>query len=360
MCKWYGTYLLLLFALGSAAQDSTQIVFPKTTHNFGEIKENAGLISYDFQFENRGQSNLKIIDVESSCGCTAPSWTDSEVLPGEYGVVQVVLNPYNRPGKFDKTIIVKSNGIPSSYTLKIEGRILFQPSTLEEEFPYRLGQLRMKDRVLSLGNVYSNQVAKREFELYNSGDNILILSDEVYQPDYLKITFSSYTIKPRSRGRMLVQYDGKAKNDLGYFKDEVVIKSFEEEMAEKPLMVSATVLEYFDPENQNSASNRPELSAAKLEYDFGIVKQGQLVPMQFELRNSGEDTLHIRKVSASCECITLSMEHKDLEPGEKASLQVTFDTSSRVGNQEKFITVFSNDPQRPVQTLTFKGLIRKL
>ena len=318
------------------------------------------MVSHEFRFENRGQSNLKIIDVQSSCGCTTPSWTDHEVQPGASGVVKVVLDPYNRPGEFDKTITVKSNSIPSSYTLRIRGSILYQPSTLEEEFPYKLGQLRMKDRILNLGNIYNNQVTKREFELYNSGDDILIFSDEVYQPEYLKITFSPYTIKPRSQGKMMVQYDGQAKNELGYSRDEIVIRSFEEVMAEKRLTVTATVLEYFDRGNRTGGSNSPKLSASKIEYDFGIVKQGQLVPMQFELRNAGNEVLRIRKISASCGCIALSVAQRELEPGAKVSLQVTFDTSSRIGNQEKFITVFSNDPQRPIQTLTFKGLIRKL
>ena len=358
MCKWYLICWLLLSPFLAVGQDSSQIFFPVTNYDFGVIKETNGLVSYDFRFENRGATKLVITNVESSCGCTTPQWTVNEILPGESGIVRVEMDPYNRPGNFEKTIEVISNGIPRSYTLHIKGNVQYQPATLEEAFPYELGQLRMKDRVLNLGSVFSNQVTRREFELYNSGDDALILSDEVRGPDHIKVTFSPFTMKPKSRGIMIVQFDGVAKKELGFSRDEIVINSFEDEMSSKTLVVTATVHEYFTT-NDHKKNSGPALTVASAAYDFGIVTQGEQVPMTFEIQNKGKDQLVIRKISASCDCISFGMDQKDLEPGERSELQVMFDTTVRIGNQEKFITVFSNDPDNPIQVLTFKGLIRK-
>ncbi|TDJ54855.1 MAG: DUF1573 domain-containing protein [Ignavibacteria bacterium] len=82
--------------------------FDQTKYNFGIVKEGK-VVEYTFNFENSGNSTLKIKDIKTSCGCTA-ALVSSEVLkPGEQGTIKVELDTSNRKGKMSRTITIKSN-----------------------------------------------------------------------------------------------------------------------------------------------------------------------------------------------------------------------------------------------------------
>jgi uncharacterized cupredoxin-like copper-binding protein len=84
------------------------IHFPETQHDFGKVSEGEK-INYTFRFVNKGQSELLIKDVKSSCGCTAALLSSSNVKPGQEGTIKVEFDTKNRSGKNSKTITVQSN-----------------------------------------------------------------------------------------------------------------------------------------------------------------------------------------------------------------------------------------------------------
>ncbi|MDZ7624817.1 MAG: DUF1573 domain-containing protein [Ignavibacteriaceae bacterium] len=84
------------------------IHFPETQHDFGKVSEGEK-INYTFRFVNKGQSELVIKDVKSSCGCTAALLSSSNVKPGQEGTIKVEFDTKNRSGKNSKTVTVQSN-----------------------------------------------------------------------------------------------------------------------------------------------------------------------------------------------------------------------------------------------------------
>ena len=67
------TILLIIAAfaaLSAAAQ--ARLVFEPDTWDFGTIRESDGRVSHTFTGVNRGDKPLVILDVVTSCGCTAP------------------------------------------------------------------------------------------------------------------------------------------------------------------------------------------------------------------------------------------------------------------------------------------------
>ena len=99
------------------------LTFEKTTHEFGDVKENGGPIAYDFKFKNVGKTPLIISDAQASCGCTVPEKPDQPIAPGEEGVIKVVFNSEGKFGKQDKVITITSNANPSTTELHIVGEI---------------------------------------------------------------------------------------------------------------------------------------------------------------------------------------------------------------------------------------------
>jgi hypothetical protein len=67
-------FLFLLVGLfaGLSAQNAKPLIsFEKKVHDFGEVKEDGGHVSYVFEFTNNGAQPLVIHNVRTSCGCTS-------------------------------------------------------------------------------------------------------------------------------------------------------------------------------------------------------------------------------------------------------------------------------------------------
>lgn len=93
--------------------------------------------------------------------------------------------------------------------------------------------------------------------------------------------------------------------------------------------------------------NAPRISAKKTFHDFGTVVEGQVVNTIFEIKNDGTANLIINNVQASCGCTAAQPDKKELKPGEKTSLKVEFNSAGRLGPQEKYVYVMTNDPKTP-------------
>ena len=100
--------LLLFFVLTSFSQ-KPNISFEESEHNFGDIEEKGGKVSYKFTFTNNGKNPLRILSVKPSCGCTTPDWTKDEIKPGNQGYIIAEYNPKGRPGVFRKSLSIVTN-----------------------------------------------------------------------------------------------------------------------------------------------------------------------------------------------------------------------------------------------------------
>lgn len=115
---------MIPFALQASAKgEKGKISFDEYTYDFGVIQEENGPVSHDFKFVNTGNGNLVIVDCTAQCGCTRPEYPKKPTAPGKSGKVKVTYNPLGRPGAFEKTVTVKTNGSPSKVRLKIKGNV---------------------------------------------------------------------------------------------------------------------------------------------------------------------------------------------------------------------------------------------
>lgn len=90
----------------------------------------------------------------------------------------------------------------------------------------------------------------------------------------------------------------------------------------------------------------PKASAQITEYNFGDIKQGEVVSYDFKITNNGGDVLKIIDIRASCGCTAAQPDKKELKPGETTSIKVTFNSKGRKGAQIKTVRVITNDPEK--------------
>ena len=116
---------MLFITIGTvSAQKKAVIVADTTVYDFGEIKEEGGIVSCVFKINNAGEAPLVITRVITPCGCTTTEWTKEPIAPGESGEIKVSYNPAGRPGPFTKVLSIYSNGKNGSYALTIRGKVL--------------------------------------------------------------------------------------------------------------------------------------------------------------------------------------------------------------------------------------------
>ena len=117
-------FMAILLATGLAsAQKKAVISAEETSYNFGVIKETDGKVSHTFTISNSGDMPLVITRVIASCGCTTPEWPKEPVAPGKRAEIKVTFDPSNRPGTFNKTISIYSNGKTGSFIMNIRGEV---------------------------------------------------------------------------------------------------------------------------------------------------------------------------------------------------------------------------------------------
>lgn len=90
-----------------------ELTFEKTT-----IKEEVSseIASHDFvfKFKNTGKDIIKILDIQTSCGCTAAVGDKTEYRDGEEGAISGTFSTGDRKGLVSIKIIVKTDNLGQS------------------------------------------------------------------------------------------------------------------------------------------------------------------------------------------------------------------------------------------------------
>lgn len=101
----------------------------------------------------------------------------------------------------------------------------------------------------------------------------------------------------------------------------------------------------------------PSISFDEMRHDFGSIYEGAEVRHTFKFTNVGDEPLIISRVKSSCGC-TVAKEPKDpVAPGAESEIEVVFNSAKRFGEQKKDISVFTNDPKRPMQKLRIETVV---
>ena len=348
--------LLVLTICLNAQQSDPNISFDELSFDFGKIKEAEGPVTHKFGFTNTGAEPLILNNVKASCGCTTPQYTTEPVKPGDKGEISVTYNPKNRPGNFNKSITVTSNSAQPVTRLTITGNVEARQPTIEEMYRVNMLGVRFKTNSLGFGKVYKDQTSTKQIECINTLDKEAIVTF-TGMPAYVTVDNNPFTLAPQEKKVVNFTMDG-AKNPTwghSYAKFNVLVN---DEKEKRNLMtVSVIIEEDFSTMTPEEKANAAHAEFKSIEYDYGTIKQGEIVEHLFEFTNTGKSDLIIRHVKASCGCTAVKPEKNVLKPGETSSIKAVFNSRGRKGSQHKSITVITNDPDKPMYVLSLKGNI---
>ena len=97
----------------------------ETSFDFGSIPQGRPVTHY-FTVVNKSSKPLLIDNVEASCGCTTPEWSQDPIAPGASTQIKVGFNASSE-GKFQKTITIYYGEKVKGLT--ISGEVYPMPTT---------------------------------------------------------------------------------------------------------------------------------------------------------------------------------------------------------------------------------------
>jgi len=177
---------IALAFLWTTAWAAPSIHFPETEWNWGEVYSGDKIVR-TFIFQNKGDETLKILDISTSCGCTAALTTDKNLPPGGEGKIEVTFDTRGYRGRSLKVVYVNTNdpATPKAQ-LKIQGNIkmdlLLRPNNIYMGF---------RDR---------DQVHSRDIELTNDGQKPIQVLDIISENPEVSVGIQvPQTIEPGAK-----------------------------------------------------------------------------------------------------------------------------------------------------------------
>lgn len=89
-------------------------------------------------------------------------------------------------------------------------------------------------------------------------------------------------------------------------------------------------------------ADAPKVKVEKTIYEFGEITQGEKVTYTFKFKNVGKTPLIITNATASCGCTQPEYPKEPVKPGADGEIKVTFDSTGKLGLQDKVVTITSN------------------
>ena len=99
------------------------MTFDSESFDFGEITQGQK-VTHTFKFSNTGTAPLVISRVQTTCGCTVPTWPSQPIPPGEAAEIAATFNSQGKMGVQNKVITIHSNASEPVLRLTLKSNVL--------------------------------------------------------------------------------------------------------------------------------------------------------------------------------------------------------------------------------------------
>ncbi|MFA7289860.1 MAG: DUF1573 domain-containing protein [Melioribacteraceae bacterium] len=196
------------------------------------------------------------------------------------------------------------------------------------------------------GVIHEGENVTHNFEIVNTGNSDLKITRVYASCGCTAVEPEKDLLKPGEKTFVMIEFNSTGR--LGIQEKYVFINSNDPKQKELRLHFKADV----QPKVEAEKNTESKLTLSKNYFDFGNVKEGKIVEVTIAFKNSGQKELVIKDVKTSCGCTAALLSSKKLKPGEQGDMRIELDTSNRTGKLTRTVTLYSNDPVDPSQTIT--------
>lgn len=347
--------ILLCAIMSLAASAGPEITWLTLVHNFGAFNEDDGEAVCEFRFVNTGDEPLTVLSARASCGCTQPSYPRESIAPGDTAAISVAYDPAGRPGRFRKTVTIDTNTPGGKSRLTIMGVVIGGAESVAGRYPVDKGVLQLRNPEVIFGQVKRPHLKTVFAEAYNRTSDSLPMS-VVAKPRYVDINFEPKVAAPGEQVSIICYLRSNEAGLYGLVEDSIVVAAGKERIA---IPMSAVVVEDFSRMTSADIAKAPVAQLGSDNIDFGTIsREAGTVSRTVQLDNSGKSTLEVRRVYSSNPCVDIKVDRTSVKKGKSADITLTVDPAAIPGKLlNATITVITNDPITPTQTLRVLGVL---
>lgn len=348
------TTALLFLASLTFAQGMLQ--FKEKNIELKKLKADDSPTEVIFKFKNTGNEPVILTRVSPITTELKADWDKAPLAPGKSSEIKISFNTTRMPEKFNYSIIVFTS-TNTREQLTLSANIIDNPAKPELLYNADMEGLKFKTTNIQFNNIYNWQVVSDTLSFFNARKDTVSVGTN-YLPSYMQFAANPQKVAPGKKGSIIITYDAPKKNDYGYSYESIILSLNNSKEYKNRLTITANITEDFSKLNKKDLENAPIASFEKTEINFGDIKPGDKANCDFTLKNTGKSDLFIRKTRASCGCTAVTMGQTTVAPGQTTVIRATFDSANKSGHQDKSITVITNDPKNPDQTLRINGNIK--
>ena len=232
--------LLLLLVMGCFAVQAQSYTIDTESHDFGTFTEGESA-SHEFKITNTGTEPLLISGVRPSCGCTTPFWTKTPIMPGKTGSIKALYNTKGRPGPFNKSLTVTTNGEPANSVLRIRGTVEKNPELMYTKEQLDNSAVIALDRtVYKAGKLETGQKTPARFTIKNTGKTPLEITNVMSDCRCTTFEMSKPAVAPGESAILTITYMPR---NTGQKSERISISSNDLRHAETTVTIEAEVVE---------------------------------------------------------------------------------------------------------------------
>lgn len=350
---------LLIFTLAVLLGTvSGQVVeFDKTVHDFGDVLVSDGPLTCTFTVKNISDKPQAIYEVVTSCGCTDVKWTRTPLKPGDSGTISVTYSNDSGPLPFDKTLTVYISGTRKPVILRIRGVVHDKKVSLNDLYgKFRIGPLGFKEADFKIGNMEMGESCSTVAKVANLSDRPVNVTVDARSPQ-LKVNITPNPIPPGS----VAEISLKVNSDTTLWGRN----TYNATLRVQPGGATGTISAWaFTKDNFSGLTpagirNAPVPTVTDPSSSFGPVSRGTRVNAAFQIANTGNTPLIIRKTDVDMANVTVSSP-TSVAPSASASINVNIDTKDLApGSHMAIITITTNSPTRPIVYLYVNVDVKK-
>ncbi len=361
--------ILLIFCMfvaicGASAEN---VKFNSTTWDMGTVKEDGGVVSHFFEFENTTSRAVVIVGVNASCGCTTPIYSRKPILAGAKSSLEVRFDPMYRPGRVAKEVVVYTSASEEPVVLTLRGTVRPRNLTIEEIYPYKPdAAVRISDTFVMMGNVQHDDARQSEVKYINTTRSALKIEFRPRTPNpYLSLRYDE-NLGGEERASLNIGYKVSARDGFyGLLTDtlDIYINGVKSPMT---VITKAYSVDKFPTSVKKGA---PSASFSKKMINFETFNTTSEVQRRtFTVENRGTQRLVIRKAEVP-EALEVRVVKADvmqrhyspvkecvIEAGERVTIEVALDPAKfGIGANVEYVTFILNAKDQPVERVKIVG-----
>ncbi len=281
--------------IAAQAQNAAVLQVEKATHDYGKVSQGTK-VKHEFIISNKGNAELKIEKLVSSCGCTASQASSEAIQPGAQGKIFVEFDTSGFSGEKIKTVQLYSNDpLHPMETLTLTG-------VIEPDLEIEPRNIFFKEVIKGSAEASAAQEVSIKVR---DGVQAEIVSFKSYSPHIL---VKELDTNPRHK-RILITISPDA--PTGELRDRVVVNMKGANLSSVNIPVFALV--------------RGDLKLSTNSLSFGIIdpKLKEQLKRSVKLENSGAKPVNIQKIVSSDEAVKAS--YKTIKGGRIYLIEVEVD-----------------------------------